>query len=63
MPIEIYALVFTGGKTRGCEKAAAVWTAFEAAVACGALVKRLPIAANAPPIISANKALRCISFD
>src|SRR5262245_31910077 len=61
MPTETFALVLTGGKSRGCEKSAAVWGAFEVAVASGAVVKRVPMAAKAAPIISANKALRCIS--
>ena len=33
MPIETFALVLTGGKTRGCEKPAGVSGAFEVAVA------------------------------
>ena len=63
MPIETFAFVFTGGKTSGCEKPAGVSGAFEVAVAFGALVTRMPIAARAAPTTSANKALRRISLD
>ena len=65
MPIETFAFVFTGGKTIGCEKPAGVSGAFEVAVAVafGALVTRMPIAARAAPTTSANKALRRISLD
>jgi hypothetical protein len=57
MPIETFAFVFTGGKTSGCEKPAGVSGAFEVlvAVAFGALVTRMPIAARAAPTTSANK--------
>ena len=63
--IETFAFVFTGGKTSGCEKPAGVSGAFEVAVAVafGALVTRIPIAARAAPTTSANKALRHISLD
>jgi hypothetical protein len=66
MPIETFAFVFTGGKTKGCEKPAGLGDPVTVPVAVapdifGALAKRIPIAAKTPAIISANKALLPIS--
>jgi hypothetical protein len=65
MPTEIFAFVLTGGKSRGREKLAGADGAFEVAVAVafGALVMRLLIAARATPTISANKWVGRISLD
>ena len=62
MPIETFAFVFTGGKIRGCEKAAAVGAAARNHIwSCpndfGAAAKRTPIPANAAASIIANKVL------
>jgi hypothetical protein len=67
MPIETFAFVFTGGKTRGCEKDPAIVFVVVVAVvaataAFGALPKRIPIAVRPVASISDNKALKLISL-
>ena len=62
MPIETFALIFTGGKSRGCEKPAVVGVApgtafWFRAKKVGALPKRMAIPADAVTSISAKKAL------
>ena len=60
MPMETFAFVFTGGKTRGCEKGTGVGVGVGVPIGVdvfGATPNRTPIAARAVASISANKAL------
>jgi hypothetical protein len=60
MPIDTFAFVFTGGKTRGREKGTGVGVGVGVPIGVdvfGAPPNRTPIAARAAASISANKAL------
>jgi hypothetical protein len=66
MPIETFAFVFTGGKSRGCEKPAGVSAVVRVAGVVapeilGPAAKRMPIPARAAATTIANKALTLIS--
>jgi hypothetical protein len=65
MPIETFAFVLTGGKSRGCEKPAGFGAAIRVAVVVspeifGPPAKRTPIPARAATTTIANKALTVI---
>jgi hypothetical protein len=66
MPTETFAFVFTGGKSKGCEKPAGIGAAVRGAVVVapeilGPPTKRMPIPARAAASTIANKALTFIS--
>jgi hypothetical protein len=67
MPIDTFAFVFTGGKSRGCEKPAGVGAVVRVAIVVapeilGPPAKRMPIPARAAASTVANKALTIISL-
>jgi hypothetical protein len=66
IPIETFALVLTGGKTRGCEKGTGVGVGVGVPVGLelvGTAPNRTPIAEKPAASISASKALVLISID
>ena len=66
IPIETFAFVLTGGKTRGCEKGTGVGVGVGVPIGVevfGAPRKRTPKAAKAAAKMSTSKALVLISTD
>jgi hypothetical protein len=68
MPIETFAFVLTGGKSKGCENGEGVGVGVTAgietgfALVFGVLAKRIPIPARPAASITENKLLRIIWF-